>query len=849
MKDDPEQLIDRYRGCLLGLATGDALGTALEFTTPGSFTPVDDMVGGGPFGLRPGEWTDDTSMALCLTESLIERNGFDPVDQLLRYDRWYRDGHLSHNGRCFDIGNTVRSALQRFEATGSPYCGSTDQQSAGNGSIMRLAPVPLYFARQPRMAIEKSGESSRTTHGAALCVDACRYLAALILGALNGIGKETLLSQKYSPILGYWQENPLAPEIDEIACGSFKRREPPEIKGTGYVVKSLEAALWAFHKSSSFEEGCLLAVNLGHDADTTGAVFGQIAGAFYGELGIPSAWLDKLAMRHKIESFSDRLYVMSGQIKDTPMSSPTNTAIKGFFGEFAFLGNYHPSEIGMDGISGITVEHVFQAMKAISDKDTRFIVSQASADQAKKAGRYVSIRPDWDQVRLPIMEALVREKFIRHQDLRKKLLATDDTHLEETNHWGDTFWGVCKGIGENHLGKILIKIRSELKAQNPSAGANRLIFEKLIGAGKINIRRGPIFNWAPFPVAHETDFGKIEGMMLGLAIGDSLGNGSEAQRPQDRMARFGEIRDYLPQPYAESRAVGLPSDDTQLAFWTLEHMLAEDGLTPIELARLFTSGRRIFGIGGSVRQFIRNFKELGLPWYEAGPKSSGNGALMRIAPMLIPYVRRPCSDLWVDTALSAMMTHNDSGSIAACVAFINMLWNLVAMKKAPDPMWWPTEFVRVASMLECDEGYQPRGGKFTRYKGTIWRFVTEHVLDAYRRDLSALDACQSWYSGAFLLETVPSVIYILMRHGHNLEEAIVRAVNDTRDNDTAGAIVGAAVGALHGKSAIPDRWRKNLLGRTGQDDDGHVFELLEEARVRWWEGVPLIRSRSKPFER
>jgi ADP-ribosylglycohydrolase len=179
LTNDSGKVIDRYRGCLIGLAVGDALGTTLEFATPGSFAPINDMVGGGPFGLKPGEWTDDTSMALCLAESLIEKNGFDPVDQLLRYVKWYRNGHLSHNGRCFDIGNTVRSALQCFEKSGSPHCGSTDPRSAGNGSIMRLAPVPMYFAIKPELAIELSGESSRTTHGAVTCVDACRYMAAL----------------------------------------------------------------------------------------------------------------------------------------------------------------------------------------------------------------------------------------------------------------------------------------------------------------------------------------------------------------------------------------------------------------------------------------------------------------------------------------------------------------------------------------------------------------------------------------------------------------------------------------------------------------------------------------------
>jgi ADP-ribosylglycohydrolase len=303
--------IERYRGCLLGLAAGDAVGTALEFKPPGSFTPITDMVGGGPFRLKPGQWTDDTSMALCLAESLIEKRGFDPVDQLQRYLRWHRDGHLSSTGRCFDIGITTRSALSRFEATHEPYCGPVDPQTAGNGSIMRLAAVPLLFAKSPTAAIEKSGESSRTTHGAKTAIDACRYFGALIAGAVNCASKEELLSDRFSPIPGYWKQHPLCLEIDEVGSGSFKRRNPPEIKGSGYVVNSLEAALWAFLHSTSFKDGCLRAVNLGDDADTTGAVYGQLAGAFYGEQGIPAEWRAKLAKRQVIESMSDRLHSLA----------------------------------------------------------------------------------------------------------------------------------------------------------------------------------------------------------------------------------------------------------------------------------------------------------------------------------------------------------------------------------------------------------------------------------------------------------------------------------------------------------------------------------------------------------
>jgi ADP-ribosyl-[dinitrogen reductase] hydrolase len=302
----PSDRHDRARGALLGLAVGDAVGTTLEFRPPGSFEPISDMVGGGPFRLDAGQFTDDTSMALCLAESLIETDRFEPVDQLQRYVRWWREGHLSATGRCFDIGNTVVAALQRFEATGDPHCGSTDPHSAGNGSIMRLAPMAIAFADHP-VGVHLCGESSRTTHQATAAIDACRYLGALLIGALHGRSRAQLLQPRFEPEPGTWSRAPLCPEIDAIAAGSFLTRQPPEIRGTGYVVESLEAALWAFHRADSFKEAVLLAANLGDDADTTAAITGQIAGAHWGETAIPPHWRHRLAFRSTIETFADSL--------------------------------------------------------------------------------------------------------------------------------------------------------------------------------------------------------------------------------------------------------------------------------------------------------------------------------------------------------------------------------------------------------------------------------------------------------------------------------------------------------------------------------------------------------------
>lgn len=301
-------LKDRYRGALLGLAVGDALGTTLEFKPPGSFEPINDMIGGGPFGLEPGQWTDDTSMALCLAESLIEKQGFDPTDQMERYVRWWQKGHLSSTGTCFDIGITVRRALSDFQISGNPYSGSTHIQSAGNGSLMRLAPLPLAFRNDERRW-KFAADSSATTHGTQACLDACGLYSELIIRALEGQPKEQILDSNDVP--ARLNIVTASAEIRYIAAGSYKEKMPPDIRGTGYVVDALEAALWAFNQSESFEEGALLAVNLGDDADTTGAIFGQLAGAYYGVVGIPCSWLSTLCQADLIKNCADELLALS----------------------------------------------------------------------------------------------------------------------------------------------------------------------------------------------------------------------------------------------------------------------------------------------------------------------------------------------------------------------------------------------------------------------------------------------------------------------------------------------------------------------------------------------------------
>lgn len=303
--------VERYRGSLVGLAVGDALGTTLEFKPPGSFEPLHDMVGGGPFQLLPGQWTDDTSLALCLAQSLVDCRGFSAQDQMERYVKWYQEGYFSSTGICFSIGRGTQEAIKRYLITGEPFSGSEDPRSSGNGSIMRLAPVPLYFANDPVRAMEHCIQSSKTTHASRECLDACRLLGALLIGAANGVSKTELLAANYHPFPDYWTKHPLTPQIAKIAAGSYWHNDPPIIRGRGYVVDCLEAALWAFSRTDKFDDGVLLAVNLGDDADTTGAVYGQLAGAYYGENAILPTWRTRLWKYSTITALAEQIYEQS----------------------------------------------------------------------------------------------------------------------------------------------------------------------------------------------------------------------------------------------------------------------------------------------------------------------------------------------------------------------------------------------------------------------------------------------------------------------------------------------------------------------------------------------------------
>ena len=291
---------DRTIGALVGLAVGDALGTTIEFSPRDTYSPVTDMIGGGPFRLKAGEWTDDTSMALCLADSLIANGGIlEPTDLAQRFVRWWKGGENSVTGACFDIGNATRSALTGFLETGRPV-GSEDPRSAGNGGVMRLAPVVLAAKGDPTSAASLARNQSRVTHAAAECLDAAEALARILTAGIAGCGAGTLDAAADAELS--------TPTVKSVAAGSWRGKMRNQIRSTGYVVDTIEAALWSVGTSSSFEEAVLKAVNLGDDADSVGAVAGQVAGALWGYSNIPDRWRRRLAWRERLVGIADQLW-------------------------------------------------------------------------------------------------------------------------------------------------------------------------------------------------------------------------------------------------------------------------------------------------------------------------------------------------------------------------------------------------------------------------------------------------------------------------------------------------------------------------------------------------------------
>jgi len=363
---------------------------------------------------------------------------------------------------------------------------------------------------------------------------------------------------------------------------------------------------------------------------------------------------------------------------------------------------------------------------------------------------------------------------------------------------------------------------------------NTDLLKDLLTQGKIRLHDSKVFYQYPLPLPQSFSFEKVEGMLLGLAVGDALGATTEGQKPAKRHNQYGELRGYVPGKLSNNKAVGVATDDTQMSFWTIEQLIDDMGLNPDNLMREKFCKEPITGIGSTVKASVENYKNKHLPWYKAGVDSLGNGALMRIAPIVLPHLHNPHPSLYADAALAAMITHNSFGSNAACVAFAKMLWDLLRMTHAPSPEWWIETFYTTAKDLEGNTEYHFPNPMHADYKGSLCGFTHKVCNQALAKGLTVEDACNSWGSGGNLSETVPSVLYILATHAHDPENAIIRAVNDTVDNDTIAAIVGAAVGALHGLGGIPERWVKSLTGRIRESGTGQVFRLIFHAKQIFW---------------
>ncbi len=294
----PDEARDRARGAMLGMAVGDAIGTTLEFRARDS-GHVTDMVGGGPFGLEPGQWTDDTSMALCLADALNTDSDFQARSFARLLVRWYRDGYNSVLGHCFDIGNATRTAIEGQEATDGQWQGNFKADTAGNGSLVRIAPIAIAYRGSLKRSWHLAAAQSRVTHAAPDALSCCQLFAMQMHHALRGGSRDTVLAPKVAS---------LPPRAQIINAGEYREKHRDQIRSSGYVVDTLEAALWSIWNTDTFADAVLLAANLGDDADSVACATGQLAGAIYGASAIPARWLDTLAWSDSIADRADRLF-------------------------------------------------------------------------------------------------------------------------------------------------------------------------------------------------------------------------------------------------------------------------------------------------------------------------------------------------------------------------------------------------------------------------------------------------------------------------------------------------------------------------------------------------------------
>jgi ADP-ribosylglycohydrolase len=303
------KLEERMLGGLLGLVIGDALGVPVEFRSRAKLgrNPVTGMRGHGTHNQPPGTWSDDSSMALCTAESLIEK-GYDPLDMMVRFERWLHQGYLTPHGEVFDHGAATRAAIDRF-SQGLPRSdwGCTGEHENGNGSLMRMLPLSLYVAeRDPEIVVKRSQEVSALTHAHPRSKICCAYYSLLVRELLHGEGLVQAMKSASSNLTPYLPEE--EEETMERLLSEEILQDPEEkIRGSGYVLHCLEASVWCCHQEHTYEESVLRAVNLGEDTDTTGAVTGALAGLIHGVEAIPPEWLEALVQRDHVQELCERL--------------------------------------------------------------------------------------------------------------------------------------------------------------------------------------------------------------------------------------------------------------------------------------------------------------------------------------------------------------------------------------------------------------------------------------------------------------------------------------------------------------------------------------------------------------